>query len=279
MSAKRKISAIVIACVVVAAAVGVPVAISDDTSAATSAKVGGISPVVETITITPDDYPGTPGVQIDPNPFDTGSKTVTITALVYCANGEGQVDTVSATIDLDITGVSEPIAMTKQGGSPAPHKKYYKGTFELPSCQAADDYTVTVTATHKKAGVDAGINTAVFTVTPLMAMSTTDVSFGGGADIVPGASATGTATVKCQGNTAIEFTGASKVTWSKLTSTTNASNEIPAANIAMDTSTYIWGTHITCGNTDDIDFEVTIPMGTAAETYTGTITFEPSAAV
>jgi len=225
MNGTKKLAALVVACIMVAA-VGVPLAICDDRGAHTTAKVGGVSPVVETITITPDDDPTTQGVQIDPNDFDTGSKTVTITALVYCANGVGQVDTVSATIDPAITGVGT-IAMAKQAGSPGTNKKNYQGTFELPPCQVAQAYTVTVTATHKKAGVAAGINTANFTVTALMAMSTTDVEFNLGADIAPGASATGTAAVKCLGNTAIEFTDASKITWSNLVSTTNASNVIP----------------------------------------------------
>lgn len=276
MNPKKKISAIAVACFVVAAAVGVPIAFCDAKDAATSVKVRGIAPVVESITISPDDDAVTGGVQIDPNPFDTGNKTVTKIALVYCANGVGQVDTVSATIDPDITDVAEPITMAQLGGNPRAHRKNYQGTFALPPCQAAGDYTVTVTATHKKAGVDAGTNTAAFTVTALLAMTTTDVNLGSGAAIEPGGLATGTATVKCQGNTAIEFTDADKITWTKLTSTENASNEIPAANISMDTSTYIWGTDIACGLTDSIGFTVTVPLGTAAETYTGTITFEPS---
>jgi hypothetical protein len=276
---KKKIVAIVVACTVVAAAVGVPIAFGDDTGAATQAQVEGIPPVVESITISPDDHGGTPySVEIDPNEFTAGNKPVTITALVYCANGVDQVDTVSATIDPDITGVVEPIAMTMLAGDPGLHKKNYEGTFELTPCQAEGLYTVTVTATHKKDGVDPGSKAEDFTVMALMAMSTTDVTFGI-AEIEPGASAAGTAEVTCQGNTAIEFTDASKITCSELTSTDNPANVIPADNIALDTNTYSWGTDILCGATDEISFDVTIPLGTAAETYTGTITFTPSEAV
>lgn len=277
MNPKKKISAIAVACVVVAAAVGVPIAFCDDKDAATSVKVRGIAPVVESITISPDDDAVTGGVQIDPNPFDSGSKTVTIIALVYCANGVGQVDTVSATIDPDITDVAEPITMAQLGGNPRAHRKNYQGTFALPPCQAAGDYTVTVTATHKKDGVADGTNTADFTVTQLMAMSTSGVIFDVGEETAPGDVATGTATVKCQGNVAIEFADVGKITWTGLTSVENPEHVIPLTSIALKTSTYTWGTAIACGLTDDIGFDLTIPMGTAAETYTGTITFTPSA--
>ena len=271
---KKKIVAIVVACIVVAAAVGVPIAFGE--KAATEAKVKAMPPVVETITISPDDDGYTDGVQINPNTVDTGSKAVTITALVYCANGVDDVGTVSATIDPDITGVTD-IAMTRQAGDPGENRKNYQGTFAFTPCQTAGRYTVNVIATHKD-GLASGSKEADFNVTKLMAMSTTNVYFNG-EGIEPGAVATGTATVTCQGNTAIEFTDGSKITWTKLTSTTNASNEIPAANITLDTSTYTWGDIITCGLTDSIGFNVTIPMGTAAETYTGAITFTPSEAV
>jgi hypothetical protein len=180
---------------------------------------------------------------------------------------------VSATIDPDITGVTD-IAMTRQAGDPGENRKNYQGTFELTPCQAAGRYSVNVTATHKD-GLASGSKDGDFTVTKLMAMSTTSVNFDIGAGIEPGAVATGTATVKCQGNTAIKFTDSSKVTWTKLTSE-NTSNEIPAANISLNTSICTWGTNITCGLTGSIGFNVTIPMGMAAETYTGAITFTPS---
>ena len=274
---KMKIVAILVACIVVAAAVGVPVAFGED--APSEADVEGVPPVVETITITPDDEGGTPGVQINTNTVDTGDRTVTITALVYCENGVDEVDTVKVTtIAPAITGAAVPITMTMLAGNPGLHKKNYAGSFDLTPCQTGDVvHTVTVTATHKKDGVADGTNTADFTVTQLMAMSTSGVIFDVGEETAPGDVATGTATVKCQGNVAIEFADVGKITWTGLTSVENPEHVIPLTSIALKTSTYTWGTAIACGLTDDIGFDLTIPMGTAAETYTGTITFTPSA--
>ena len=173
----KKIIMAILMAGIVAMAVGVPIAFGD---AATEARVAGIPPVVETITISPDDDADTPGVQINPNPVSGGDKTVTITALVYCENGVDGVDTVTATIDPDIDGVAEPVTMTMQDGDPGPHKKNYQGTFELPPYQAAGLYTVTVTATHKKAGVASGSGVANFTVTGLKDIITTN----GGGDFI-----------------------------------------------------------------------------------------------
>lgn len=271
MNTQRKIGAIMMAAVVVMA-VAVPMAFGAK-DAATSATVElSADPVVGTITVTPD-----------PVTLNAGGTTeITVRAEVSHANGYEQIDTVVITnIDPSIDTVTPPISLLFVTGSGI--EATYEGSFDIPYYTDADKYTVVVTATDFGGGT--GENKGTFTVEELLAISVTDVGFG---ELNPGGKpGTGFSTVTNQGNVAVVFedTGdpdynndaADGITWTEMIGNV-LSAIIPDTAI---TTTWNPATKINkgaTGNTDDVDFDLAVPLGTPPDEYTGSATFTPSKA-
>ena len=156
--------------------------------------------------------------------------------------------------------------MTVESTDPSAHTADYTTTINIPSNTAPDDYTVTVTATHKKAGVDPGTGSEHLTV--LVTLATNDLeSVNFGAGLVPGGAASEqTVQVTNWGNVDITIgfePGA----------LSHDDDTIPADCI---TTTWDSGTSIAVDNGASVPVTLAVPEGTPAGTYTGTITFTPA---
>ena len=92
-SVPRKIIAILMAGMV-AMAIGIPMAMSSDQEAATTATVGNVAPVVTDASVSPDP------VTMSPCPDTT---TITVTATVSDDNGWGDITNVNVTIPSIVT--------------------------------------------------------------------------------------------------------------------------------------------------------------------------------
>jgi len=259
-SVPRKIIAILMAGMV-AMAIGIPMAMSSDQEAATTATVGNVAPVVTDASVSPDP------VTMSPCPNTT---TITVTATVSDDNGWGDITNVNVTIPSIVT--DEPMTCTQSNAT--------SGTctvdIALDCCTPATTYTATVEA-KDQAGAT-GTDTYTFTVSSTVDITVTDVNFG---NVAPGGSSTASSTVTNNGNAEIKFVDEDPVgydnpdpgdgiVWSDMTSGANT--------IADDNIVTSWtsGTTITCGNSADAGFTLTVPDGTPTGTYTGTITFTPT---
>ena len=236
------------------------------TDATTSAAVGNAAPDVSLVSVSPDP------VTMAPSPATT---SITVTATVSDANGVGDIASVQITgISPAITGITTPITMTKDHDNSATEAEYTV-TINLPCCTSADTYTVEVTATDSNSLSDTGTDT--FTVSPTVAITVTNVTFG---SVAPGGSSTASSTVTCTGNAEIKFVDDTPagydnsttdgIIWSNMTSGTDT--------IADDqiTTTWVSTTTITCGGNDAASFILDVPSGTPTGTYGGTITFTPT---
>jgi len=261
-SASRKIIAILIAGMV-AMAIGIPMAMSSDQEAVTTATVGNVAPVVTDASVSPDP------VTMSPCPDTT---TITVTATVSDDNGWGDITNVNVTIPSIVT--DEPMTCTQSNAT--------SGTctvdIALDCCTPATTYTATVEA-KDQAGAT-GTDTYTFTVSSTVDITVTDVNFG---NVAPGGSSTASSTVTNNGNAEIKFVDADPagydnpddndgIYWSDMTSNGNT--------IVDDQISTTWNsaTTISCGSSDDVPFTLDVPSGTPEGTYTGTITFSPSVA-
>ena len=259
MNATKKLAALVVACIMVAA-VGVPIVYGG--SATVGASVSGKSPVIDSITFSGDGVSGT-AVSLNPHPDTT---SVTITAVVYCENGHGAVDEVTADILPVIGGYSGSIAMDKGTPDQPAHTCPYTTTIDIPCDTAPDDYTVTVTATHRNPNVDPGTDSETLTVLATVAIADlAAVDFG---TLDPGqTSATQTVQVTNLGNVDITI-------GVELGVLSHDDDTIPADCIA---TTWDPDTTIAAGNEyADVPFTLTVPLGTQDGAYTGEITFTPA---
>ena len=242
-------------------------AMSED--ATTSAAVGNGAPDVSAVSVSPDP------VTMAPCPATT---SITVTATVSDANGVGDIASVQITgISPAITGITPPITMAWSKDNSATEAEY-TATIDLPCCTAADDYTVTVTATDKGTPALSDTKTGTFTVGSTVAITVTNVNFG---SVAPGGSSTASSTVTCTGNAAVKFVDDTPagyddpetdgIIWSDMTSGTHT--------IVDDQITTTWDsmTTIACNNNADASFTLDVPSGTPPGAYEGTITFTPTA--
>lgn len=262
MNTTKKLAALVIACIMVAA-VGVPAVNGEDADVA--ASVSGMSPVINSITFSGSDVSGT-SVSLTPGPGIT--TPVTITAVVYCKNGHNAVTSVTADISPVIGGYSGSITMDKGTPDLQAHTCPYTTTINIPSNTSKADYNVTVTATHRKAGVDPGVGSNDLTVLATVAIE--DLGFVNfGAALEPGGAASEqTVQVTNWGNVDITIA----ITPNDLK---NGTDTISADCIA---TTWNSGTSITVDNGADVPVTLEVPEGTPEGTYTGTIMFTPAEA-
>jgi hypothetical protein len=263
MNATKKLAALVAACIMVAA-VGMPVVCGE--SATAGATVSGKSPVINSITFSGDEATGT-SVSLTPGPSATTTTPVTITAVIYCKNGPKAIEEVTADISPVIVGYSESITMTEESTDPSAHTADYTTTINIPSNTAPDDYTVTVTATHRQAGVSPGTGSEDLTVLATVAIADLGaVEFG---TLDPGeTSAAQTVQVTNWGNVDITI-GVEPGALS------HDDDTIPADCI---TTTWDSGTPIAVGNGASVPVTLTVPLGTPDGAYSGEITFTPAEA-
>ena len=286
MSAKRKISAIVIACVVVAAAVGVPIAIGTPTGA----TVEKVSPVVNSITFyewSGSDWVeiGAEGLTLAPYTDATtvAETSIKIVADVTCGNGQGNVGTVTASFDdLAAGDYSGSLTLTRTTGSNYATPDDTGDTLKLKSWVTSGGHDVNVTAIHKHDGSLEGVRTATLNVAATKAITVssqtlTFLNIESGTELTPGvASAEATVAVTSLGNDAIagltvtpdELTGGidgiGTIAGSAITDPSAVDSKWDDISIAACTSS---GT-----SEKDISFVLTVPEGTPAGDYTGTIT-------
>jgi len=123
------------------------------------------APVVESITITPDDDDTTPGVQIDPNPGD--NVTVNISAVVSDSNGWEDINTVAAVITGPGTVADSPVTLNLVSHDTT--TATFNGTFNMSFYYANGSYSVNVTATDM--GGLAGSGTENFTYKSCIGLS------------------------------------------------------------------------------------------------------------
>lgn len=250
-------------------------------NAETSANVGNIAPVVCAKWEEPDDDTTTPGTQVMPNACP-GNKTVTIYACV--SDGNGNDDIASVTAAVTGPGASPPTwnvdlaRNTSMDASCDAGCIGYSGTFDMACSDPAGLYTVVVTVTDASAST--GTNENTFDYLSVISMTAGDVSFG---DVAPGESSTASSLVTCTGNAEIEFVDATPANYDNpddndgisWTNMTNAASDI--IDDGQITTTWAPATTITCGNTDNVPFTLSVPAGTASGLYTGTVVFTPTA--
>ena len=266
MNTKNKIIAILMAGLV-AMAVGVPMAIGSDSEAATTASVGNVDPTVESVSSNPD-------ITVTMNECPT-TTSLTITASVIDNNGVGDI----TSITVAIPGITTAVEMNEDCVDNSAVKRTCNKSFALPCCQAPQPYTATVTVTDAASAT--GTDTDGFTVASTIAMNVTDVPFGA---LAIGGSSTVNAVVGNIGNAEIEFVDVGSpngydvepndgIIWSDMLRTGGG------GTILDDQITTAWasGTTITCGDTANAGFTLTVPSGTPEGAYTGTITFTPTA--
>ena len=265
MNGTKKLAALVVACIMVAA-VGVPIVNGKTADAA--ATVSGKSPVINSITFSGTGVTGT-SVSLTPGPSATTTTPVTITAVIYCPNGPSAIDVVTADILPVIAGYSGPITMTEESTEPSAHTADYTTTINIPSNTAPDNYHVTVTATHRQGTVDPGTGSEDLTVLATFAVNNLDpVAFG--ADLEPGGDPS---------EQTVQVTNWGNVDITIIIAPGELSNgeggTIPANYI---TTTWIPTTTIAVDSGASVPVTLTVPEGTPDGTYTGTIMFSPAEA-
>lgn len=248
-------------------------------NAETSANVGNVAPSVCTKWEEPDDDSVTDGTQVMPNacPDD---KTVTIYACVRDDNGNDDIASVTATVTGP--GATPPTWNVNLARDTTVDASCdtgcigYSGTFDMTCCDPAGLYTVVVTVTDQSGSTGTAENT--FEYLSLVAMTAGDVSFG---NVAPGGASTASSTVASTGNAVIEFVDAAPANYDDPDDNDGISwtNMISGLNVIDDgqiTTAWTPGTTITCGNTADVPFTLSVPAGTASGLYTGTVVFTPT---
>jgi hypothetical protein len=261
MNTTKKLAALVMACIMVAA-VGVPIV--NGGSATAGGCVSGKSPVINSITFSGTGVTGTE-VSLTPGPSVSTTTSVTITAVVYCKNGHNAVEEVTADILPVIVGYSESIVMDKGTPDQEAHTCPYTTTIDIPSNTAKGDYNVAVTATHTSPTVDPG--TGYETLTVLATVAIEDLAAVDFGTIEPGESSTvQQVQVTNWGNVDITI----GVEPGELS---HDDDTIPADCI---TTTWNSGTPIAVDNGASVPVTLTVPLGTRDGAYSGAITFTPA---
>jgi hypothetical protein len=240
-------------------------------------------PTVDSITITPDEYGSTPGVQIDPNPGS--AKTVTVSAVVSHPNGYGNISTVNITdIDPDPAhGDPSSVTLEYQSGSGSGNTATYNGTFEMQFYDQPVEYTVTVTA--KDTGGSSDIDSSTFNYTSCNAMSLDSgtIAFGpidpGENNTVAGdkdMNTTSSPTVRNIGNVEIDV----NITGSNMTSGGDTITK-DCMDAQVDTLGYsdlsmarCFDANMAAGasSLEKVDFRLNVPYGIPAGSYNGSVT-------
>ena len=242
----------------------------------TSATVGNVAPVVESVVI------------LDPGSmnFCPDTTVVPITAIVSDANGVGDIASVQITdINPAISGAVVSIAWDSDNTAT---EAVYKGTITLPCCTepGLDKYTITVTATDTGALLDTGTDKLTVPTSKGLSINFDKVSFGPAApntDDVPGSATLGVnpeaaPAAENIGNTVIDVSvGAGDLTGATHSEIIAGANmkadltDTPDAGWLVLVPTKTFNTALACGGTSDTAFRLDIP-NVVSDTYAGTLT-------
>ena len=257
MKTKQKIATFVVACILIATIVAPMVNAKTTIS---TASITGKPPVVQSITFTGDTVVD---IEVSLLPYPDTTE-VEVTAVIYCKNGPKVIDEVTLEITPLIEGYADIIEMEEESTDPSANTADYTTTINIPSNTAPDDYMMTVTATHRKAGVAQGIDSEYLTVLATMAIETnTDtINFGTidpGNDSVPQL-----VLVSNIGNVNITLE-------LEPTDLSYEDDVIPANSV---TTTWDSSSIITVDTMDvDVDVKLSAPEGIVDGTYSGEIVF------
>ena len=262
MNAKIKIAALFLVATIVCTvtAMFVPTGMSGD--AGSGATVVAVPPEIESVVVSPSDVTVLPGTTVE----------ITVTATVFCPCGVDwlEKDEVTSIEPHYIYGTPLPIKM-KRVGVEGVIRATYAVTLEIPCCQPAGEYTVTVTAHDKDDNTATG--TATFSVGETIAMSVTNVEFG---SLAPGQSSEAQSTVTNLGNVRFKFDESDGIMPSDMRA---GKKDIAGESTAV---TWDWSTVVKRGyfspgeNVKEAGFTLTVPFGTPPGRYTGQIVFTPT---
>jgi hypothetical protein len=266
MNGTKKLAALVVACILVAA-VSVPMAIGDTVSS--GATVSGEAPVVVITSITPD-------------PADPGD-TVTVSGTLSDPNAKNEAQLRNEINTFQYT-VEKPDTSEYTTG-PITVASAWSFDFDLGSGADAGVWSVEVTATDDDGLSNSYTNTFVVNEMSGYAIDFTTVDFGtvaiGTQEIVSGddifSTGDGKPTIRNTGNYEVMDVTISAI---NMTADTDPSNTIPCASLGADVAgdgeqdlggarTFVVG--IAPGETAAINFTLTAPTGTASDTYSGVI--------
>ena len=244
------------------------------------------APAVESIAIRPDDDDTTPGVQIDPNPGD--NVTVSISAVVSDSNGWEDIYTVAAVITGPGTVADSPVTLNLVSHDTT--TATFNGTFNMSFYYDNGTYTVNVTATDM--GGLAGSGTENFTYKSCigLAIDAAAINFGavdpGENSSIPGdenyeEGSTNGMTLRNIGNVEIDLNiEASDMVMSGSSGTGTIAND----NIYCGFTAGDYGLNLGSPTSYDlnlgagaesynlVNFRLHVPTGTAVGNYSGNIT-------
>ena len=240
-------------------------------------------PTVDSITITPDEYGSTPGVQIDPNPG--GAKTVTVSVVVIDPNGYGDISTVNIT---DITpdpalGDPSPVTLEYQSGSGIGNSATYNGTFDMQFYDQPLEYTVTVTAKDTIGTSDTNSSTFNYTSCNAMSLDSGTIAFG---SIDPGEnntvagdknmSTTSSPTIRNTGNVVIDvnITGSNMTSGGDMITKDQMDAQVDTLGYSNLSVARCFDANIAAGasSLENVDFRLNVPYGTPTGSYNGSVT-------
>ena len=240
-------------------------------------------PVVDSITITPDDDNTLSGVQIDPYP--DADRTVSLSVVVTDPDGWDDIDTVMAVITGPGSEADRSVSLSFVSNSSLTTASF-DGTFNMSFYSAAGEYSVNVTATDMSELE--GSNTENYTYTSCIALSVDaavvnfDTVDPGENSSIPGDASfveesTNGMTVKNTGNVEIDLA----VEASDLT---GASGTITKENLYCGFTADDYSLNLGSSTNYDLNlapgvasyslanFRISVPWGTAAGSYTGSLT-------
>ena len=149
----------------------------------------------------------------------------------------------------------------------------YEVTFDLPCYMPAGDYTITVTVLDRDGNI--AIDNVIGTAWETLAFSVTDVNFG---SVAPGKSSDAYSTVKNRGKVRFKFDKKDGIVPSDMSA--GGEGQLKADDIAANwdwTKVILRGFFSPGEESREVPFTLSVPFGTLPGTYTGRITFTPTA--
>ena len=244
------------------------------------------APVVESITVTPDESAAEEGVQI--NPIPGANKTVNISAVVSDPNGWDDINTVVAVITGPYTVADSPVTLNLVSHDTT--TAIFNGTLNMSFYYANGTYTVNVTATDMSNLTGSNSTTFDYQTAIALELDANIINFSSNGPINPGEmrevlgdenmSTLNNATIRNIGNVIIDV----YVSGTNMTSNGNviANNNIGVRidNIPGEQNYYdlrverFFDVNMPAGelSLENVDFKLFVPYGTPQGDYSGTIT-------
>jgi hypothetical protein len=220
-------------------------------------------------------------ITTQPNPTTSSSGTVTYNLVVSDDNGGDTVPNATWTAEVDFDGDGTPQSDSLTAGAADGLQKTCTGTGTVPANTAAGTYTVI----FKLGSVVVCTTTDTVTVDEVLSISVANMDFGA---VNPGdMDKAGNHTVTNTGNVNVTFVDAAPtkydnnatsdgITWANM----NGSGSADGETIADSQLTTDWApaTEIAVSGNADVNFELDVPTGLKAGSYTGSTTFTPTKA-